>query len=310
MAMSFASECPPGPFSRLSDVFRDATLTHSPLPHFLLPFVRLMNVLRPQSIKRIEPREDGILRTSNLTKFLETCFVNGFPPEELFLCDDLIDATSESLARVANTIIALVKWAEIPARTRPHLLRKRGGNTKPDEKPRSRQPTPSGHPQVGAGNSNPIPTSPKRRTVHKYIAHPKRKKSNVQSTNNQTNSSSMRNQSNSWSVRNQSTAHSMTNRFTTHRRTKQSITPKNATVIGTIGTHSSPVPEAVFGNESGSIDKVGSNPRVPLIESVVDPLSVSGVCISIHVDSKSGKVFVLGEEGNVWTQFVGVSSLF
>jgi hypothetical protein len=292
--MSFASECPPGPFSPLSDVFWGATLTHFLPPYFLLPFARLMNMLRPQSIKRIDPREDGILRTSYLTKFLESCFVNGFPPEELFLRDDLIDATSESLARVANTIIALVKWAEIPTPTRPHVLRRKGGNTKPDEKPRLRQPTRSGHPQVGAGNSSPIPIPPKRRTVHKYIAHPKRKKSNVQSTKNQSNSWSMRNQSNSSSMRNQSAAYSMTNRLTTHRRTKQSITPKNATVIGTIGTHSSPVPEAGFGNESGSIDKVGSNPRVPLIESVVDPLVVSGVCMSASDDSKSGKVFVLG----------------
>ena len=271
-----------------------------------------MNVLRPQSIKRIEPREDGILRTSNLTKFLETCFVNGFPPEELFLRDDLIDATSESLARVANTIIALVKWAEVPAPTRPHLLRKKGGNTKrskPDEKPQLRQPTPSENSQVGAGNSNPIPTPPKRRTVHKYIAHPKRKKSNVQSTKNQSSSRSSRNQSNSWSMRNQPITHSMANRFTTHRRTKQSITPKNATVIGTIGTHSSPVPEAGYGNESGSIVKVGSNPRVPHIESVVDPLAVSGVFVSASDDGQSGKVFVLGEDKG-WTQFVGVSSLF
>ncbi|KAI0306148.1 hypothetical protein B0F90DRAFT_1814941 [Multifurca ochricompacta] len=90
---------------------------------------QLMNKLRPGSIARIDPREDGKLRTSNVTKFLASCSANGLPPEDLFLRDDLIEGTSDCLARVAKTIIALVKWAETPVPTQSRLLRG-GGNLK------------------------------------------------------------------------------------------------------------------------------------------------------------------------------------
>ena len=90
-----------------------------------------MNKLRPGSIARIDPREDGKLRTSNVTKFLASCSVNGLPPEDLFLRDDLIEGTSDCLARVAKTIIALVKWAETPVPTHSHLLRGGGSRPKP-----------------------------------------------------------------------------------------------------------------------------------------------------------------------------------
>ena len=82
---------------------------------------RLMNKLRPGSIARIDPREDGKLRTSNVTKFLASCSANGLPLEDLFLRDDLIEGTSNCLARVAKTIITLVKWAETPVPTHSHL---------------------------------------------------------------------------------------------------------------------------------------------------------------------------------------------
>jgi hypothetical protein len=85
-----------------------------------------MNKLRPGSIGRIDPREDGKLRMSNVTKFLASCSANGLPPEDLFLRDDLIEATSDSLARVAKTIIALVKWAETPAQTHSRISRGSG----------------------------------------------------------------------------------------------------------------------------------------------------------------------------------------
>ena len=85
-----------------------------------------MNKLRPGSIARVDPREDGKLRMSNVTRFLASCSANGLPPEDLFQRDDLIEATSDSLARVAKTVIALVKWAETPITTHSHLLRGRG----------------------------------------------------------------------------------------------------------------------------------------------------------------------------------------
>ncbi|KAI0293263.1 hypothetical protein BC826DRAFT_936292, partial [Russula brevipes] len=78
---------------------------------------QFMNKLRPGSIEWIDLREDGMFRTSNVTKFLDLCFANGLPPEDVFHHDDLIDATPDSLARVARTIIALVKRTEKPPST-------------------------------------------------------------------------------------------------------------------------------------------------------------------------------------------------
>ena len=78
---------------------------------------------------RIDPREDSRLRTSGVTKFLASCSANGLPPEDLFLHDDLIESTSDCLARVAKTIIALAQWAETPVPTHSHLLRGGGGKT-------------------------------------------------------------------------------------------------------------------------------------------------------------------------------------
>ncbi|KAH8996588.1 hypothetical protein EDB83DRAFT_2534349 [Lactarius deliciosus] len=92
---------------------------------------QLMNKLRPGSIARIDPREDDKLRTANVTKFLASCSANGLPPEDLFLRDDLIEGTSDCLTRVAKTINALVKWAEIPVTTHSHLLRGGGSRLKP-----------------------------------------------------------------------------------------------------------------------------------------------------------------------------------
>lgn len=84
--------------------------------------MRLMNRLRPGSIEWIDPREDGMLRTSNVIKFLDSCFANGLQSEDLFQHYDLIDPTTDSLSRVANTIISLVKWAENPPPTHSLLL--------------------------------------------------------------------------------------------------------------------------------------------------------------------------------------------
>ncbi|KAJ7281494.1 Pkinase-domain-containing protein [Mycena rebaudengoi] len=75
---------------------------------------RLMNKLRSSSIVRPDSRDDGFVRTSNITKFLAACSSYGLPNEDLFQRDDLIEATSESLARVAKTIIALIKYVDAP----------------------------------------------------------------------------------------------------------------------------------------------------------------------------------------------------
>jgi hypothetical protein len=90
-----------------------------------------MNKLRPGSIARIDPREDGMLRTSKVTKSLASCSANGLPPEDLFLRDDLIEGISDCLARVSKTIITLVEGAETPVPTHSHLLRGGGSKLKP-----------------------------------------------------------------------------------------------------------------------------------------------------------------------------------
>ena len=291
-----------------------------------------MNKLRPHSIKRIQLDEDGIVRASNMAKFIETYSVNGFPPEDLFLHDDLICVTSDSLARVAKTIIALIKckWEEMPAPIRSHIPRRKW-IVKPDEKPRVRQPTTLRHLQI-RGDSSPVSIPP---AVPKYIAReleifnvqPTKNQSNSGPRGNQFNSCSKRSQFNSESKWNQSNPGSKRSLFnsgplkhqsaaylmTSHLRTKHSVTPGNVTVNGSHSTQSSqPVSEADVGNDSSSTDNVGTSSGVPLIERLVDPIRMSRfsrICMDTSNDYKPWNIFVLGEESMAWTKFVRLSSL-
>ena len=77
-----------------------------------------MNKLRSSSVVRPDPREDGFIKTSNVTRFLAACASYGLSNEDLFQRDDLIEATSESLARVAKTVIALFKYVDSPPPSR------------------------------------------------------------------------------------------------------------------------------------------------------------------------------------------------
>ena len=134
---------------------------------------RLMNKLRPGSISRIDPREDGKLRTSNVTKFLASCSANGLPPEDLFLRDDLIEGTSDCLARVAQTIITLVKWAETPVPTQSHILRggKGGSKLKPINITLANAASPGSPYRTGSSSSRAIMSSPNL-SVPPPISHP------------------------------------------------------------------------------------------------------------------------------------------
>ncbi|KAF8141536.1 hypothetical protein EV363DRAFT_22474 [Boletus edulis] len=76
---------------------------------------QLVNKHVPSAILRIDPREDGFKRTSNITKFLAACSSHGVPSDDLFYRDDLIEATPETLCRVARTIISLWKLFGTPA---------------------------------------------------------------------------------------------------------------------------------------------------------------------------------------------------
>lgn len=85
-----------------------------------------MNKLRPMTISRIDPREDGFILTYNVTKFLASCSSQGVPADELFYRDDLIEATPESLARVAQTVISVVKVVETPLADRSKIITGQG----------------------------------------------------------------------------------------------------------------------------------------------------------------------------------------
>ena len=61
-----------------------------------------------------------MVRTSNVTKFLASCSSTlGLSSEDLFLRDDLIEGSFESLARVSRTVIALIEISENPPPDRP-----------------------------------------------------------------------------------------------------------------------------------------------------------------------------------------------
>ena len=82
-----------------------------------------MNKVRPNSIARVDKREDGVVRTSNVTKFLASCSSTlGLSSDDLFLRDDLIEGSFESLARVSRTIVALIESSgnNSADRLRPH----------------------------------------------------------------------------------------------------------------------------------------------------------------------------------------------
>ena len=63
-----------------------------------------------------------MVRTSNVTKFLASCSSTlGLSSEDLFLRDDLIEGSFESLARVSRTIIALIETSENPPPDHPRF---------------------------------------------------------------------------------------------------------------------------------------------------------------------------------------------
>ncbi|KAH6915968.1 STE/STE11/cdc15 protein kinase [Coprinopsis sp. MPI-PUGE-AT-0042] len=95
---------------------------------------QLLNKQRASSVVRPDPREDGFAKTSNLTKFLAGCASYGLSNDDLFHRDDLIEATSDSLARVARTIIALIQFVESPQATRRYRT---GTNSCPSRYPPS-----------------------------------------------------------------------------------------------------------------------------------------------------------------------------
>ncbi|KAH7910459.1 hypothetical protein BJ138DRAFT_1152815 [Hygrophoropsis aurantiaca] len=90
---------------------------------------QLMNKYRPGTIARIDHREDGFKRTSNVTKFLAASSTQGVLSDDLFYRDDLIESTPDTLCRVARTIIALLKTFEKPLVDRTKVISGQGKKT-------------------------------------------------------------------------------------------------------------------------------------------------------------------------------------
>jgi hypothetical protein len=132
-----------------------------------------MNKLRSGSIVRPDVREDGFVRTSNVTKFLAACSSYGLPDEDLFQRDDLIEASSESLARVARTVVALIKFVEAPLVERSRYISGQGQGKKPSGLTLSNPYSQGGSASRASastpnllqshGSASPTPTSPIRK---------------------------------------------------------------------------------------------------------------------------------------------------
>ncbi|KAG2136276.1 hypothetical protein BD769DRAFT_1626980 [Suillus cothurnatus] len=87
---------------------------------------QLMNKHCSGTITRIDHREDGSKHTSNITKFIAACSQLGVPSGDIFYRDDLIQATPETLCRVACTIISLIKLFEDPGVGRAKVITGQG----------------------------------------------------------------------------------------------------------------------------------------------------------------------------------------
>lgn len=87
---------------------------------------QLMNKHCSGTITRIDHREDGFKHTSNITRFIAACSQHGVPSDDIFYRDDLIQATPETLCRVARTIISLIKLFEDPSVGRAKVITGQG----------------------------------------------------------------------------------------------------------------------------------------------------------------------------------------
>ncbi|KAG1746538.1 uncharacterized protein EDB91DRAFT_1245730 [Suillus paluster] len=87
---------------------------------------QLMNKHCPGTITRIDYREDGFKHTSNITRFIAACSQHNVPSDDIFYRDDLIQATPETLCRVARTIISSIKLFENPGVDRVKVITGQG----------------------------------------------------------------------------------------------------------------------------------------------------------------------------------------
>ncbi|WWC86111.1 uncharacterized protein L201_000982 [Kwoniella dendrophila CBS 6074] len=94
---------------------------------------------QPSHIPRLNVTEDGILRATNLTRFITACQTVGLPSAETFGLADLQEGSESSIGRVAQTIIALARLAG-PA-TAAVSRTKSPTNSRPGSRANSRPPS-------------------------------------------------------------------------------------------------------------------------------------------------------------------------
>ncbi|KAG2075689.1 Pkinase-domain-containing protein [Suillus decipiens] len=87
---------------------------------------QLMNKRCSGTITRIDHREDGFKHTNNIARFIAACSQHGVPSGDIFYRDDLVQATPETLCRVACTIISLIKLFENPGVGRAKIITGQG----------------------------------------------------------------------------------------------------------------------------------------------------------------------------------------
>ncbi|OCF33272.1 STE/STE11/CDC15 protein kinase [Kwoniella heveanensis BCC8398] len=116
---------------------------------------------QPSHIPRINLSEDGILRATNLTRFITACQTVGLLDREIFGLADLQEASEISLGRVAHTVIALARLA---GPTNAAVGRSRSPpNSKPGSRASSRPPSRNG--STPASPARSPPTTQRRTSV-------------------------------------------------------------------------------------------------------------------------------------------------
>ncbi|KAL5536788.1 CDC15_1 [Sanghuangporus sanghuang] len=116
---------------------------------------QLANKLRPGTIPRVDPYEDGFKSSSNATKFLAAAAGPfGIPASELFERDDLIKSTPDALFRVARAIVAVVARAgeDAAAERVARKILLGGGQAREEKRPTN---SPYGTRAKGASSSTP-----------------------------------------------------------------------------------------------------------------------------------------------------------
>ncbi|WVR05780.1 hypothetical protein IAU60_002805 [Kwoniella sp. DSM 27419] len=66
---------------------------------------------QPSHIPRVNISEDGVIRATNVTRFITACTVVGLSERQVFKLLDLQEGSETGLGRVVNTVIALAKLA-------------------------------------------------------------------------------------------------------------------------------------------------------------------------------------------------------